>query len=128
MLFDQLTAPDVRATDRWSRKASAALSLAVIMGLVVALGACSYDPWRQEGTWRPSPANAENLREMIAQPSDLKSGEPATATRAAPAAGAVNALLTGSGPSLSGGEGAGGNGLSPSGSTASSGMAAGGSY
>lgn len=121
MLFDQPTTTGVRTTSRRRSRRSAALALAMIAALGLALSACSYDPWRQAGRWRPDKANAANLRAMIAQPSDLKSGEPATGARGASAAHAVSAMLAGTGPSFSGGRGGGG-------SAASSGMTAGGGY
>jgi hypothetical protein len=55
--------------------------------LLIAFAACDRtDPYRREGTWRPSGANDANLRAMVVVPSDL-----AIATRAGPADGALAA-------------------------------------
>ncbi len=66
------------------------------------LGACSYDPWQKPGTWQPTAANDQNLKEMLAIPADAVRGEQATGARAAAAAAPVGALLSGTTPSLDG--------------------------
>ena len=45
------------------------------VGLLLVLACCdATDPYMRDGTWRPSPANDENLRAMVASPSDLVRG------------------------------------------------------
>jgi type IV pilus biogenesis protein CpaD/CtpE len=45
---------------------------------VLALSACGLtdmmDPYKREGMWRPNNANEDNLRAMVASPSDLVRG------------------------------------------------------
>src|SRR5262249_38782134 len=45
---------------------------------VLSLGACGLtdmiDPYQRQGMWRPDDANEDNLRAMVASPSDLVRG------------------------------------------------------
>lgn len=46
-----------------------------LVGLLLLAGCgATSDPTQREGTWRPSGANAANLRAMIAEPSHLQQG------------------------------------------------------
>lgn len=47
---------------------------ALVAVLLVAGCGATSDPTQREGTWRPSGANAANLRAMIADPSHLQQG------------------------------------------------------
>jgi hypothetical protein len=47
---------------------------ALLAVLLVAGCGAAVDPTQREGTWRPSGANAANLRAMIAEPSHLRQG------------------------------------------------------
>lgn len=68
--------------------------------LLLALGACSTDPFVQDpftraGTWAPSGDNDANLRAMVAQPHDLVAGQPMDDSLGAEAARPVARLLRG---------------------------------
>jgi hypothetical protein len=58
----------------------------VLLLLIVLAGCDRIDPYKREGTWRPSGANEDNLRAMVVVPSDL-----AVATHASPADGQLAA-------------------------------------
>lgn len=96
------------------------------MAMLLALGACSLAPFRQDqfaepGTWAPTGDNAANLRAMVANPHDLIAGQPMDGVVGAEAAGPVARLMAGKRPLLpntsadsiyssSGGGGGGGGG------------------
>jgi hypothetical protein len=50
----------------------------LLCAAVLGLGACGLmdvmDPYKREGMWRPNNANEDNLRSMVASPSDLVRG------------------------------------------------------
>lgn len=64
--------------------------------LPLAMAACNVlpDPYRQEGTWRPSGANEANLRVMAARPEEIVRGTGAAGADGATAAAAVDRLRT----------------------------------
>ena len=68
--------------------------------MLLALGACSADPFEQDqfaqpGTWAPTNDNDANLRAMVADPHDLIAGRPMDGVVGAEAAPPVQQLLAG---------------------------------
>lgn len=60
---------------------------------LLSLTGCQQDRFTAPGTWQPTYANEANLREMLANPDDLRIGEAAKDARGQVAAVAVNRLL-----------------------------------
>ncbi|MDE2334152.1 MAG: hypothetical protein KGK10_06395 [Rhodospirillales bacterium] len=70
------------------------------MVMLLALGACSVDPFTQDqfaepGTWAPTNDNDANLRAMVANPHDLIAGRPMDGAVGAEAVMPVDKLMTG---------------------------------
>ncbi len=70
------------------------------MVMLLALGACSTDPFTQDqfaepGTWAPTNDNDANLRAMVANPHDLIAGRPMDGATGAEAVMPVEKLLAG---------------------------------
>ena len=64
-------------------------SLAPLPLLLVLAGCATQDPFRRDGAWRPAAVNEQNLRAMIAVPSELVRGTDLTPTEGHAAADAV---------------------------------------
>ena len=65
------------------------LLYAALLGLS---GCAAMDPYRREGDWRPNNANDDNLRAMVASPSDLVRGVGAEGGDGRQAAAALDRL------------------------------------
>jgi type IV pilus biogenesis protein CpaD/CtpE len=69
--------------------------LAPLSLLLLGLAGCAaQDPYRRDGVWRPAAANEQNLRAMVAVPSELTRGTELTPTEGHAAADAVERLRT----------------------------------
>jgi hypothetical protein len=68
------------------------LRFAALFALIFLSGCDQTDPYRREGTWRPSGANEANLRAMVVVPSDLAVASRASAADGHLAAAALSRL------------------------------------
>ncbi|MBW8269083.1 hypothetical protein [Caldovatus aquaticus] len=67
----------------------------LVLAALLVLGGCSLnrDPFDAPGTWRPAGANDQNLRAMVATPSDLERGVGAATERGQAGAYAATRLF-----------------------------------
>ena len=81
--------PAERSASRTTRRRAAML---LLLGLA---GCDQTDPYLRDGVWRPTGVNDDNLRAMVAEPSDLLTASPAAPANGTLAAAAVRRLLQG---------------------------------
>lgn len=107
----------------------------LLLVMVLALGACSLDPFERDqfaepGTWAPTNDNDANLRAMVANPHDLVAGQPLEGVVGEEASVPVHNLLTGKRAALPSGAadtvyGSGGSSGGSSGASGASGASGG---
>jgi hypothetical protein len=69
------------------------IHLVLTLPLLLATAGCAaFDPYRREGTWRPTGANEQNLAIMAVQPAERVRGAGATGASGATAAAAIDRL------------------------------------
>ncbi|TDH59608.1 hypothetical protein E2C06_26555 [Dankookia rubra] len=68
------------------------IRLLLALPLLAATGCAQFDPYRREGTWRPSAANEQNLATMAVAPAERVRGTGAAGAMGFTAAGAIERL------------------------------------
>ena len=78
----------------------AALAAIALVGALLALAACTEDPFERPGTWQPVGANDANLRAMVQDPATLRRGVGAGTDRGQQGSTPITTLEAGQRPAV----------------------------
>ena len=80
--------------------AAARRAVALLGGALLALGACTDDPFERPGTWRATGVNDANMRAQIVDPAQLQRGAGAGTDRGQAGSAPITVLEAGKRPQV----------------------------